>query len=773
MKKLYYVIRTILRGRSSNLIKVISLGLGLTMTILLFGPVDYEQSINTCYKDYDNLYQVFTVATIGGVKHTGEKIMGPMAGAILENFPDQVEAATCAMAETAAMPLYNGAVRFDDFKMMADSLFFCTMGIEVLNGDPERDLAQKDVIYLSDRFARKIFGGESPIGKTLKFGGDLDLIVKGTYAALPENATMKPEAVMSMPTAWSREWIPYFWRGGDMYSGYVRFKPQADKELVMSRIDAMIQKYLPDDLKEIMNCTALLIPIRDTYRNQENVKRMTYVMSILGLAILFIVSLNYVLISISSLSSRAKMVGVHKCNGAGGGTIFSMFLIETGIIILASIILMAFILFRFSGFVENITSIQLSELFAPEHLWVPLLVVLFLFIVGGTLPGRLFARIPVSQVFLRYTENKIRWKRPLLFVQFAGVAFICGLMCVVMSQYIYVTNKSMGYTPKNIANSSTVYLGSDVRRDAVCQFFRNLPYVADVSFASNTPIKGYGGALIRLGEASEGLFTAAYGRWMTNYPEMMGISLKEGHIGDNREHEVLVNETFAEWMNWGDDIIGRTFWYSDNKATVTGILNDFHIGSFHEDQKPFVGIYDDNFYDGMIQVRLKEPFMENLQKLNKESAEAFPDLEIDFDSMEQQVAIEYNSERIFKNVTILAAVTMFFTMLMGLTGYITDEVRRRSKEIAIRKVNGAEVSSILRLLSQDVFYVAFPAIAIGIVAAGYTNDIWIDQFSEKVSIGWPIYLLLAVANLAIIISCVLWRSWKIANENPVNSIKSE
>lgn len=109
----------------------------------------------------------------------------------------------------------------------------------------------------------------------------------------------------------------------------------------------------------------------------------------------------------------------------------------------------------------------------------------------------------------------------------------------------------------------------------------------------------------------------------------------------------------------------------------------------------------------------------------------------------------------------------------GLIGYTADEVRRRGKEIAIRKVNGAEASSILELLSKDVLVVALPAVVLGTLASWYINGIWMEQFAEQVPLGWVVYLLVVIANLAVIVGCVLWKSWRIANENPVNSIKSE
>ncbi|WP_294609472.1 ABC transporter permease [uncultured Bacteroides sp.] len=769
MKQIYYVIQTLLRGRGSNIIKVISLGLGLTMSILLFARVAFEQSYDTCYKDYDNLYQIFSIFSADGEQFEPQKQnCGPVAGAILENFPQEVESAT-STAYFIGGPLYNGDVRFDDGKLLADSLFFRTMGIEVLSGNPEKELVQPDVIFLSDRLAQKIFGDEDPIGKVLSYNKELQFTVKGTYAALPENATMRPEGVVSMPTAWSRGWGNYSWRGGDSYYEYIRFRPGADKEVVNARLDAMIQKYRPEEDKKAYGYTAFVKPIRDVYRNEDQVKRMDSIMSILALAILFIAALNYVLISISSLTYRAKAVGVHKCSGASGGTVFSMFLLETGIIIVLALMLMVLILLNFQGFIEDTTAAKLSILFAPDRIWVPLAVVLALFIVGGVLPGRLFARIPVSQVFRRYTEGKKGWKRPLLFVQFAGVAFICGLMYVVMAQYNYVKDKDMGYNPRRVAVGGA-YFGKGEESEPALQFFRGLPYVEEVSCAVSTPIWSYSGSMIQ-GESGQSLFSTRTSHAPEDYFKMMGMTMKEGRPARATD-EIVVNEAFVERMRWGDKALNHPLRMEGENYKVVGILKDFHIGSFYQPQDVIIFGYTRTF-GNTVHVRLKEPFAENLRRLNKDVSEAYPDKTIDFDGMEQQILEGYNAVRVFSNATILAALTMFFIMLMGLIGYTTDEVRRRSKEIAIRKVNGAESLGILELLSKDILYVAGPAVVIGTLASWYVNGMWMEQFATQVPLSWVVYVLIALVILIIIVACVIWKSWKIANENPVNSIKSE
>lgn len=656
---------------------------------------------------------------------------------------------------------------------MADSLFFQTLGIDVLRGDPLHELQQKDVVFLSDRLAQKMFGDEDPIGKVISYDKQLQLTVKGVYVALPENSTINPEAVISIVSAWSRDWAENSWEGGDSFFQYIRFHPgvKVDVEKFNARLEAVIQNYLPQDGKDNSSYTSIVKPLRDVYRGDEAVRRMNAITLILGLAILFIAALNYVLISISSLSYRAKAVGVHKCNGASGGTVFSMFLLETSIIILLSLILMAFLLLNFREMIEEMMEVRLTSLFALSRIWVPLSVIGILFVIGGVLPGRMFSRIPVSLVFRHYTEGKKGWKRPLLFIQFLGVAFICGLMCVIMAQYHYVLNKDTGYDARRIATSD-IYFESDSERDAARQFFCGLPYVEDVESASYPPCIGMSGMRI-LNESGQSLFSSRYCVETENYPKMMGMTMKEGRMARER-NEAVVNETFAKTMRWGDDVVGRIVHQGNTglgDLRIVGVLKDFHTASFYVSQQPL--IVRCGRFGGSIHVRLKEPFVENLRRLNSEAAAAFPAKTVDFYSLELDMQDAYGVVRIFRDATILATVVMFFVMLMGLIGYTTDEVRRRSKEIAIRKVNGAESSTILEMLSLDVLWVAVPAVIMGTIGSWYVNGIWMDLFAIQVPLGWPVYVLVGIANLLIITVCVIWKAWRIANENPVQSIKSE
>jgi len=151
----------------------------------------------------------------------------------------------------------------------------------------------------------------------------------------------------------------------------------------------------------------------------------------------------------------------------------------------------------------------------------------------------------------------------------------------------------------------------------------------------------------------------------------------------------------------------------------------------------------------------------------------YPQNEIFFHSYSNYLESIFNSTRIFRDSTIWACIAILAITLMGLVGYTNDEVRRRSKEIAIRKINGAETHTILRLLSQDITYIAVPAVVLGVLLSWNTGKIWQAQFRDALSISPMLYVGVGVAVLAFIFGSVILKSWRIANENPVNSIKNE
>lgn len=764
MRQFYYVIQTLLRGRGSNITKIISLTLGLFVGILLFARVAFEMSFDSNYKEVDKLCVMNAEYYIGGEKGAPmQVVMAPVPAAVRDFFPEEIESATVVSRWWGDNTLFNSNIRMQPRIVLSDSLFFRTMGIEVLKGIPA-ELANPEVLFVSQSFARRAFGEDDPIGKVLMYNKTIPMIVKGVYADVPENCSLRHDVVISFATIYKNKWAQAAWNCDDSYEGFVRLRHTSDIDKVNARIDQAIEAHMPFKPESGFGIKYSLEPIRNIYIHAETVRKMVMIMSLLGFAILLLASLNYVLISVSSIPRRSKAVGVHKCNGASGTTVFGMFLWETAIILFISLLLVGILMINFREAIENITDASLTALFTWRTMWVPLLVIFLLFMVAGVLPGRMLSGIPVTLLFRRYTDGKKGWKRSLLFVQFAGVTFIFGVLCVVLMQYHRIMTKEMGYDPDRVAFTYYHFPGGTEAGKAA---LRLLPMVENVSVCTADITSGYGGGLIS-DENGKRLFTSRFNYVYPDYTEFMKIELKEGRsLRDSTE--CLVNEEFVRHINWPDSPIGHLV---QDHFTIVGIMKDFPINSFYERQAPvtFVGWKNVNV---CWHVRLKEPFEENLRELNRTLGEMFTGGDIVFKSLPETLEKQYTAVRRFRDAVMLASVSILLIALMGLIGYINDETRRRSKEIAIRKVNGAEAASILRLLSRDIALTAVPAVSLGILAAYFTGKKWLEQFAEQIDLNLGWFVLVALAVMLIILSSVVIKAWNIANQAPVNSIKSE
>jgi putative ABC transport system permease protein len=484
--------------------------------------------------------------------------------------------------------------------------------------------------------------------------------------------------------------------------------------------------------------------------------------------LLLIAALNYVLVSISSLTSRAKGIGVHKCNGATTGDIFGLFMYETGIIIGLSLVLVAVLIFTFRGVIEDVLETSLQGLFVWKVMWAPASVVLFLFVVSGVLPGRMFSKIPVSQVFRRYTEGKQGWKRPLLFVQFFGVSLIFGLLCVVLMQYRQVVTYDLGYQTEGLASAHQHFDNRETARAVIANF----PMVEDIAFSMSDV--GYGLSGDRVGDSGDKvLFSTRLNYCDYHYAPLLGIKIKEGKYMDG-PGQVLVNEEYVRLMHWTDSPIGkRPQANAAREAVIAGVMENFVDNSLFVGVQPvlFVGNAE---AQGCITVRLKAPYKESLKALNEAVEEAFPTKNLEFTYMPDRMLETYDSTRRFRDMVLLSFASILLITLMGLIGYINDEVRRRSKEIAIRKVNGAQACDILGLLSRGVARIAVPAVAIGTACSYYIGKEWLLQFERfRMELGIPLFLLIAIAVLLLVFGTVILKSRRIANDDPVNSLKNE
>lgn len=773
MRQIYYSIRTLLRERGSNFIRVLSLSLGLTIGILLFSQIVFELSYENCYPDAERLAMVraritnLSTGEIMGDDGTNYDytVFAPTATALAESMPKEVEYASGVLPEMEYNIYYEDKLLSDVNYIYVDSCFFQVFGIPLLKGNL-KDLIIPGSVFVSERFARETFADEDPVGKILSADKQNTFTIRGVYKDVPENTMLTHDFVVSIYNNKGGYQAGNGWNGNDVFYTFLRLRRESDMDKVNDNIQRVIGKYTETTIDD-WKMDYSIIPLVKRHLDSSDVQKRLVIYGFLGFAIFFVAIMNYMLISIATLSRRAKSVGVHKCSGASSMNIFSMFLAETGILVIFSVLLSFLLIFNVREMIEDLLSVRLSSLFTWGTLWVPLLTILILFVLAGGIPGRLFSRIPVTQVFRRYTDGKKGWKRSLLFVQFTGVSFVLGLLLVTLLQYGHLMNRDMGIDVTGLTEAES-WLPKE-RVEHIKDELRRQPMVEGVTVATHSVLGQYWTRGLMSNDGKR-LATLNFNYCHYNYPEVMGIKIIEG-APMKKGGDLLVNEELVRLMRWTDGAVGKRV--NNVAGTVVGVFRDIRNESFYAAQSPIILIGNEEQANHTFDVRLKEPFDENLKRLNEYMEKTFPDVSLHFMSVDRMVKDLYKDVYRFRNSVWITSCFILLIVIMGLIGYVNDETQRRSKEIAIRKVNGAEAFHVLRLLTRDILYVSVLSILIGTAVSYFAGRAWLDQFAEQIELNPLLFIGTALFIQLLIIVCVVLKAWHIANENPVNSIKNE
>ena len=467
MRQIYYSIRTLLHERTLNIVRVLSLSLGLTVGILLFSQIAFEMSYEKCYPEAENLIMARIAAqnmTTGEVQgddgmNYDYTVCDPVAFTLAQDMPEEIESATCVLPSQFYHIYKEDKLLSKANYMMVDTCFFETMGIPVLKGNA-KDLIISNSIFVSEHFARETFGSADPIGKTLSADKQLELTIRGVYKDIPENSMLSRDFVITIHRD-GRYASGNGWNGNDIFYAFARLRHASDIDKVNSKIQQVMAKYSPlqwDDWKLEYS----VVPLSKRHLDSADTQKRLMIFGFLGFSVFFVAIMNYMLISIATISRRAKSVGVHKCSGASSGNIFGMFLAETGVLVLLSVLFSFLLIINMGELIEDLLGTSLASLFAWDIIWIPLLTVVVLFLLAGGIPGKLFSRIPVTQVFRHYTDGKRGWKRSLLFVQFTGTSFVLGLLLVTLLQYSHLMNGDMGIKIPGLVEAETWMSGETV-----------------------------------------------------------------------------------------------------------------------------------------------------------------------------------------------------------------------------------------------------------------------------------------------------------------------
>ena len=784
--------RSLFKKGRNNGIKIIALAVGLAMGLVLIAKVCFERSYDNFYPDNDRIYLVKSGINREGKKDTWGQVSGAIAPGMKAEIPE-VEAATRytrigspdELIMTPEKQFYTATL------LLTDTSFFDVFPRPILIGDPKDVLARPNYVMISRSLAEKMGGVESAVGKTFVRDVNRNSVqtIGGVFEDIPENSHLQYDMLGSL-AGYSVQSTTN-WVGNDRYVAYVKLLPGTTPESLAPSIRRMQERN--QDLEGLKKAGVDLFytisPLQDIHNNNEDVKDMNAMLLFLATILIVIAVLNYILVVISTLIGRTKEVAVHKCYGASGKDILGMILSESLLHLLLALLLGAFLILVFRGKVEDLLSASLSALFTLPTVTLLAGICLVVFGVTCLVPTWLFLRIPVASAFRSVKESKRYWKLCLLFVQFVATAYLVALLITISRQYDKMITSDPGYAYENLIYCNTTGVGAQERERAIDEL-RRLPQVDQVGCSTELPFYYASGNNVSLPGEDRELFNIADMYFVSdNYFKIMEIPVVEGKAfqpGEANDDKVMFSRKFVDLMEktagWTGSPLDKGVMITEHSNgtkvfTISGVYEDFRIGSLKgPDTRASVLFYNtpDSYNPAkIILIKMHTMSSENLAQINEILAGAMPDKVVEASVYKMDILNQYQDDRDFRDSIMISGLVTLIIALIGLLGYTADETNRRGREIAIRKVNGATAIDILRMISKDISYIAIPALAIGAAIAYVSASGWLEKFAERIHLSAFIFIGAALFVYVIIIGCVLFRAWRTADENPVESLKAD
>ena len=765
------------------------------MGFLLVAKIYFEQSYDSFFPDIDRIYRITESTVQNGEYKEHQYTPGGSAPELQRHIPQIVKA-------TRFTSLTNGdpVLKLEDGRKigvadvtLADTCCFDVLKTPILEGDPHEVLAVEDLVMIPRSLAEKI--GGDVIGQrfsVVDWGDTYKMTVGGVYEDYPLNSTRKNAVYLSMPTIGK-----FMWEGScdnlignDRYSSYALLAEGADPEEVSALMVKHLKTVIDEEAFTIYDFRMWVRPMAGAYSSQDGVKTMSWMLGILAVVMLMCAGLNYLLIVIGQLSARGKEMAIRKCFGTDRKSIFLMVMGESLFFMLVSLGLAVILAFCFSDLCRDLLGYSPKELFSTGKVWIAEgLVCVGLLVFTGIIPSVIYSRTPVAHAFRPATHGRKVWKLILLAVQFMATGMVMCLLVLVGRQYCMIGNLDIGLDYENVAMFYR-YPMSDENTRTVMDELKKLPFVEGVASADVHPTDWASGNNIWTEGREADEVNVADMEWSN--PELfdvMGMPLVQGRgfgaNADSTVNEVIVEERMVEVFqkNFGDedeDIIGKTFYITGHADggmlnTIVGVVGNLRRGGFESENadKRVAVFFPSSKVRGNVFIRFTHLTPENLTAAQKVLDSINDGDEIYITPYRMKIEAKRSGIRKFGMSVMVVGIAIILIALIGLIGYVADEVNRRAKEIAIRKVNGTDAWKIVRLFCLDVLKVALPSLIAGGVLAMVVGQRWLSQFTDRVSLS-PLSMMACLAVLLILImGVVAVNTLRVARSNPIDHLRSE
>jgi putative ABC transport system permease protein len=811
MIKNYFKIawRNLLKYRFISFINLFGLTVGITCCLLILAYILHETSYDKYNEKADRIYRVTRSFNNGdGVVSLHLGTVAPPFGPLLKNeFPD-IEKMTRMLQNGSTLLKYKEKNFAENNVYFADENMMDMFTVKTLKGNASKALTEPYSVMLTEEMAKKYFGEEDPMDKSIRLNNQFDCKVTGVYKAFPTNSHIHPEILLSFntlrdSTIYGEERLRTNFGNNSFFTYLLLPKnyPAASMEAQFPNfLDTRVHlEGTPSTYKASTGTKLYLQKLTDIHLRshldaeaEENgdIKRV-YIFSAIALFILLIACINYMNLSTARSALRAREIGVRKAIGAEKKELVTQFLSESVIVAWAASLLALLLTSLLLPWLNKLSGQELSLgiLLQPKIVIAIVLVPFVVGIVSGIYPAVFmssFQPVKVLKGTFKIGGSSISFRKVLVITQFGISIILIICTAIVFQQLNFMRNTNLGYNkehivtidyPESITNSYETFRNELLQNNGIKDAARSsrIPTGRLLDNAGASTVSG--DSLVPV--ASDIKFLAADYDFVSTY----GIKMKAGRnfsraFGTDTAG-FLLNEAAVAMLGWKDaaKAVGMAFKYGDIRGHIIGVMGDFNFESMHQKIVPMILVLpkaSDGGYYNRLSIKVAGKNVANeVAAIEKVWRKYEPETPFIYTFLDERFDRLYASEQ--KQATLFTTFACIAILIacLGLFGLSAFAISQRIKEIGIRKVLGASTNSIVKLLSKDFLILVSIAAVISFPIAWYAMHNWLENFAYRIDIAWWIFVLAAVISGAVAIATVSIQAIKAALSNPVKNLRTE
>ncbi|WP_299212458.1 ABC transporter permease [uncultured Aquimarina sp.] len=799
--------RNLLRNKVFSTINIVGLSIGVAACLLITLFIVDETSYDTQIPNRDNVYRLTHFATVDGVEGWGAHHSALMASTIHREF-EEVENAGRLLdnelmygAGSNEISLNEAPAQYhEEHFAYADQAIIDIFNLEMIEGEAASALTTPLTIIISESKAKKFFKNKSAIGQVMYLNGDTSEPYKitGVYKDFPKASNFDYKFLLTLKGVEFGEGEQTRWTQNN-YFNFIQLKPDTDVAIFEDRMTKVIlNNYILaaykndgyDKIERILRTSHLdLQPIADIHLRSKGVHdgkthgdiRFVWILGAIALFILIIACINFINLSTAKSANRAKEVGLRKVIGSDRKKLIIQFLIESIVITI----------FAFGiGVLLAILGLSLFNTISGKTLTLPwstwffiptiILAALFVGIFAGIYPAfylSKFTPINVLKGKISKGSKSSSLRSSLVVFQFTISIVLIVSTLIINNQMDFILNKEIGFKKEQVLQIHGVNMLGD-RLTTFANEMKQIQGVENVSNSDYLPIKGtkrngntfYNKEVMN----AEGVPSQA---WIVDedYLDTFGMELTSGRNFDkNRAIEnesVIINQTLAEKFGM-EEPIGKKMLRGNRTYTIIGVVEDFNFESLHQQVGSLAMFYGDETTITSIKVNT-ENISEVLSMIEKKWKTFVPNLDFRYTFMDESYATMYSNIKHMRQLIVSFALLSIFVACLGLFALSAFLVEQRKKELSIRKVLGASIKNLFKLLTTHFLILVVISIIIAIPLSYFIMDNWLQDYAYRISISWKVFALSGSLAILITLLTISYHTIKAGFVNPIDSLKSE